>query len=57
VPETVAVVGVKAAVAHRGAWEPIASRLAWVDTPGPSPSNLARLPWRRVRRPVFPLDG
>ncbi|MFM7322954.1 MAG: M81 family metallopeptidase [Armatimonadota bacterium] len=56
VPESLAVVGVKAAVAHRRAWERIAEGFVNVDTPGPSPTNLLRLPWKRVRRPIFPLD-
>ena len=49
-------IGVKAAVAHRGAYEPIATRLLWADTPGPCASRLAVLPFRKIRRPVFPLD-
>jgi microcystin degradation protein MlrC len=47
---------VKAAVAHRRAYDPIAARMLWVDTPGPCTSNLRALPYRKVRRPVFPLD-
>jgi microcystin degradation protein MlrC len=27
-----------------------------LDTPGPTTPNLAALPWRRVERPLFPLD-
>jgi len=56
VPERLSVVGVKAAVAHRRAWERIAADFLSVDTPGPSPSNLERLPFANVRRPIFPLD-
>lgn len=48
--------GVKAAVAHRGAYEPIAARLLWADTPGPCTSRLATLDYRHLRRPVYPLD-
>jgi microcystin degradation protein MlrC len=47
---------VKAAVAHRGAYEPIAARLLWVDTPGPCTSRLATLDYRHIQRPVYPLD-
>ncbi|HVL73155.1 MAG TPA: M81 family metallopeptidase [Beijerinckiaceae bacterium] len=55
-PETLAFVGVKAAVAHRRAYDPIAAASYTVATPGPCASDLARLPYRRIRRPVFPLD-
>jgi microcystin degradation protein MlrC len=27
-----------------------------LDTPGPTTPNLAALPWRRVDRPLYPLD-
>lgn len=56
-PARFAVIGVKAAVAHRRAYEPIAARLLSVDTPGPCSSRLRSLPYRHVRRPVWPLDA
>ena len=49
-------IGVKAAVAHRRAYDPIARRSFTVTTPGPCTSDLTRLPYKRVRRPVFPLN-
>jgi microcystin degradation protein MlrC len=55
-PTKLPVIAVKAAVAHRRAYDPIAARMLWVDTPGPCTSNLRALPYRKVRRPVFPLD-
>jgi microcystin degradation protein MlrC len=55
-PEKLSVIAVKAAVAHRRAYDAIAARMFWVDTPGPCRSNLQTLPYRRVRRPVYPLD-
>jgi microcystin degradation protein MlrC len=55
-PENLAFIGVKAAVAHRRAYDKIASRMLWVDTPGPCRSDLRKLPFKKVRRPVFPLD-
>jgi microcystin degradation protein MlrC len=55
-PATLSVVGVKAAVAHRRAYDSIAQRMLWVDTPGPCTSQLKALPYRRVRRPIYPLD-
>lgn len=55
-PRAFAVIGVKAAVAHRRAYDPIAAASHYVDTPGPCSSNPAVFPWRRLRRPIFPLD-
>ena len=55
-PARLSVIAVKAAVAHRRAYDPIAARMLWVDTPGPCTSNVRSLPYQRVQRPVFPLD-
>lgn len=55
-PKSFSFIGVKAAVAHRRAYDGIAARMLWVDTPGPCTSNVRSLPYRRIRRPVFPLD-
>jgi microcystin degradation protein MlrC len=55
-PQDFAVIGVKAAVAHRRAYDPIAAASYWVDTPGPCSSNLGLFAWRHLRRPVYPLD-
>ena len=51
-----AVLGVKAAVAHKRAYDPIARASHYVDTRGPCSSNLATFAWRKLRRPVWPLD-
>ncbi len=48
--EQLSVVGVKAAVAHRRAYDKIAARMLWVDTPGPCSSNLAALPFQHLKR-------
>ncbi|WP_395734974.1 M81 family metallopeptidase [Prosthecobacter sp.] len=48
--EGLGVVAVKAAVAHRRAYDKIAARMLWVDTPGPCSSNLQTLPYRHLRR-------
>lgn len=56
VPESLRVIGVKAAVAHRRAYDPIAVASYTVDTPGPCSSDLRRFPYRRLRRPIYPLD-
>ena len=56
-PEGFSVIGVKAAVSHRRAYEPIAKKMVSVDTPGPCRSNLLTLPYRNLRRPVYPFDS
>ncbi len=55
-PEQLSFIGIKAAVAHKAAYDPIVARSYWVDTPGPCTSNLKNLPFQKIRRPVFPLD-
>jgi microcystin degradation protein MlrC len=47
---------VKSTIHYRAAFEPIAKEIIEVDAPGLSSSNLARFPYRRIRRPIFPLD-
>ena len=47
---------VKSTIHYRAAFEPIAKEIIEVDAPGLSSSNLARFSYRRVRRPIFPLD-
>jgi microcystin degradation protein MlrC len=55
-PETLSVIGVKAAVAHRQAYDKITRASYTVDTPGPCSSDLRTFPFEHVRRPFFPLD-
>jgi len=55
-PTKLSVIAVKAAVAHRRAYDPIAARMFWVDTPGQCSSNLKTLPYKHIRRPIYPLD-
>ena len=47
---------VKSTIHYRAAFEPIAGEIIEVDAPGLSSSNLARFDFKRVRRPIFPLD-
>jgi microcystin degradation protein MlrC len=47
--EKLSVVAVKAAVAHRRAYDKNAARMFWVDTPGPCSSNLKTLPFKLAR--------
>ena len=55
-PEELSMIGIKAAVGHRAAYEKIAAASFTVSTRGPCTSDLNRLPYRRLRRPIFPLD-
>jgi microcystin degradation protein MlrC len=55
-PERFSIMVVKAAIAHRKAYDPIAERQIWVDTPGPCSSNLKSFAYKTIRRPMFPLD-
>lgn len=47
---------IKSTIHYRAAFEPIAHTIIEVDAPGLSSSNLDRFAFRRVRRPIFPLD-
>ncbi len=50
------IVVVKSPNGFRAEYEPIASAIHMVDTPGVSTANLKTLPFRRVPRPIYPLD-
>ncbi|HLH28587.1 MAG TPA: MlrC C-terminal domain-containing protein, partial [Acidimicrobiales bacterium] len=50
------IVVVKSPAGFRAAYEPIAKAIFIVDTPGVSTANLLSLPFRRVPRPLYPLD-
>lgn len=47
---------VKAAIAYKAAYLPVAGTIIEVDTPGLTAVNPARFNYRHIRRPVFPLD-
>lgn len=55
-PSAARVIVVKAAVAYKAAYAPIAGSIIEVDTPGLTASNPARYTYRRIRRPILPLD-
>jgi microcystin degradation protein MlrC len=55
-PEELSVIGVKAAVAHRQAYDPISKASFTVSTPGPCASDLKVFPFKNLKRPIFPLD-
>ena len=47
---------VKAAVAFRAAYEPVARRIIEVNTPGITAADPRLFTYQHLRRPVFPLD-
>jgi microcystin degradation protein MlrC len=55
-PERESVLVVKAAVAYKAAYGPIAGRVIEVDTPGLTAIDPSRFPFRNIRRPMYPLD-
>jgi microcystin degradation protein MlrC len=46
----------KAELQHRAGFEGIAKKFIDVDAPGLATPELSRLPFKKIRRPVFPLD-
>jgi microcystin degradation protein MlrC len=55
-PEAARFLVVKAAVAYKAAYAPIAGGIIEVDSPGLTAANPARFPYQRIRRPILPLD-
>jgi len=55
-PEEAEYIIVKAAIAHRSAYDPIAKASFTIASRGLCASNLATLPYQHVKRPIFPLD-
>lgn len=55
-PRAAKIIVVKAAIAYRAAYEPIAGRIIEVDTPGVTAVNPLRFEYRHARRPLWPLD-
>ena len=56
-PEPARILVVKAAVAYKAAYAPIAGWIIEVDTPGLTAANPARFAYHQVRRPILPLDA
>jgi microcystin degradation protein MlrC len=56
-PQRQQILVVKAAIAFRAAYEPIAGRIIEVDTPGLTAVNPARFTYQQVRRPLHGLDA
>lgn len=56
-PKEKRVIVVKAAVAYKAAYAPIAGEIIPVDTPGLTAMNPAHFNYAHIRRPMFPLDS
>ena len=56
-PRAAQMIVVKAAVAYKAAYAPVAAEVIEVDTPGVTAVNPARFTYRHIPRPMFPLDG
>jgi microcystin degradation protein MlrC len=55
-PERFKVIVAKGVVAPRGAYEPIASRILLVNTPGATAADPTLFAYHRRRRPLYPLE-
>ena len=55
-PQGMRIIVVKAAIAYRAAYEPIAGEIIEVDTPGLTAVNPQHFTYGYLRRPIFPLD-
>ena len=55
-PQRQRILTVKAAIAFRAAYEPVAAKIIEVDTPGVTAVNPGRFTFKLVRRPLFGLE-
>jgi microcystin degradation protein MlrC len=55
-PEKQRILVVKAAIAYKAAYAPIAGTILEVDTPGLTAVNPRRFAYRHIRRPLYPLN-
>lgn len=55
-PRQQRIIVVKAAIAYKAAYAPVARTIIEVDTPGLTAVNPARFAYKHIRHPMFPLD-
>ena len=55
-PREAKIVQVKSPGGFRAVYGPFAAGIFEIDTPGPTDSELTRLPFRKIRRPLWPFD-
>lgn len=56
-PTRLSVIALKGKGHFRAAFEPIVDRVVLVEGPGITGADLSRLPFKHVRRPIWPLDA
>ncbi|MBN1402146.1 MAG: M81 family metallopeptidase [Anaerolineae bacterium] len=55
-PADARIIQIKSPMGYRAAYEGLFDEVMLIDAPGASTPDLASLPWRRVARPIYPLD-
>lgn len=55
-PSEKQIIVLKATVHFRATFSPFVQKIIEVDTPGATTVDLKRLPFKKIRRPIFPLD-
>ena len=50
------IIGLKSSVHFRAGYEGVAKHIITTDPPGISTSTLTQFPYKRLRRPIYPLD-
>ncbi len=56
-PTELNLIGLKGKGHFRASFEPIASQVILVEGPGITGSDLSRLPFKKIRRPIWPIDS
>ena len=56
IPEEKQILVVKSNQAHRASFDPIVAETIELDTPGASTVDYASLPYRYLKRPIWPID-
>jgi microcystin degradation protein MlrC len=56
-PTRLSIIGLKGKGHFRASFEPISSKIILAEGPGITGSDLGRLHFTKVRRPIFPLDA
>ncbi len=56
-PTSYKILLVKSCVHYRRVHDPIAKKIIELDNPGWHGTRLAAFPWKKLKRPVFPLDA
>jgi microcystin degradation protein MlrC len=56
IPENQFIILVKAAVAHKQAYDPIAKHQFAMETKGLCCADLSVLPFKNLLRPIYPID-